>query len=91
VFRRTEINSERAAGWRDSENVCALSDGDRHLGHILRSGGQWKAFDATHLNRRRTGFLALGIFTDRQLAKAAVESSCATGGRAMAAGSFWIS
>lgn len=68
---------DRRPGWRDSRHVCALSDGDRHLGHIVLNAGQWNAFDATHLDDKRSGFRDLGSFASIIGAKAAVEGSCA--------------
>jgi hypothetical protein len=68
---------DRTPGWRDSRHVCALSDGDRHLGHIVLIAGQWCAFDATHLDDKRSGFRDLGTFPSVAVAKAAVEGSCA--------------
>jgi hypothetical protein len=38
---------------------------------------QWNAFDATHLNAKRSGFRYLGTFSSLNLAKAAVEESIA--------------
>ena len=67
---------DRRLGWRDSRHICALSDGDRHLGHIVLEAGQWICFDATHLNDVRTGFKLLGNFPSITVAKAAVEASC---------------
>jgi hypothetical protein len=31
--------------WRDSGHVCALSDGERNIGHVLKIGGRWHVFD----------------------------------------------
>jgi hypothetical protein len=75
---RKAIVRDSTPGWRDSRNVCALSDGDRHLGHIVLKDGQWYCFDATHLNDARNGFKQLGAFPSIHVAKAAVESSCST-------------
>src|ERR1700723_1786491 len=36
--------------WRHSNHICALSDGERHVGHIVKIGGRWHAFDAMHSN-----------------------------------------
>jgi hypothetical protein len=71
------IVRDRTPGWRDSRNVCALSDGDRHLGHVVLKAGLWHAFDATHLDDRRNGFKSLGIFIRNATAKAAVEAGVA--------------
>jgi hypothetical protein len=76
-MRRKQI--DRAAGWRDSNNVCALSDGDRHLGHVVLKARRWNAFDATHLDDKRNGFRYLGAFASLNHAKAAVDSSVASG------------
>jgi hypothetical protein len=66
---RRKIVPGNAPVWRDSETACALIDGSCHLGHILRVARGWRAFDATHLNRTRTGFMELGIFADRESAR----------------------
>jgi hypothetical protein len=77
-MRKKEVVRDRTAGWRDSNNVCALSDGDRHLGHVVLKARQWNAFDATHLDDKRDGFRFLGTFPKVNLAKAAVEESIAS-------------
>jgi hypothetical protein len=61
--------------WSNSRSVCALADGERHFGHILRIGGRWHAFDATRPNDDATGFLFLGCFGTLAAAKASVEQS----------------
>jgi hypothetical protein len=77
-MRRKQVVRDRTPGWRDSSNVCALSDGDRHLGHVVLKARQWNAFDATHLDDQRNGFKDLGMFPSLNLAKAAVEESIAS-------------
>jgi hypothetical protein len=74
-------------GWRNSGEVCALSDGHRHLGHIVLNAGRWTAFDATHPDDSGNGFKHLGTFRTIAGAKAAVESSCAKDSQL---GSAWI-
>jgi hypothetical protein len=66
-------NGLQVAVWTDSETVCCLADEERHLGHIVRAGGNWLAFDATHLNDHGTSFRCLGCCTTITLAKFAVE------------------
>jgi hypothetical protein len=61
--------------WRNSGHICALSDGERHVGHILRIGGRWHAFDAMHSNEAGDGFRSLGTFATVGSAKEAVEQS----------------
>jgi DNA-binding CsgD family transcriptional regulator len=63
--------------WRDSRSICCLVDAERHLGHIVRAGNYWLAFDATHLNERRTGFCPLGFSMNIAAAKRAVELAIA--------------
>lgn len=58
--------------WRESTSVCALADGERHLGHVLKIGGRWHAFDATHFNEESNGFRFLGSFASLNAAKDAV-------------------
>src|SRR5580658_5823720 len=96
-MRTKQIVRDKTPGWSCSNNVCALSDGDRHLGHVVLKARQWNAFDATHLDEKRNGFRYLGTFPSLNLAKAAVELSIAPGDKepllAAAAGSggMWIS
>jgi len=66
-----------AAIWRDSPSVCALADDQRHLGHIVRAGNIWLAFDATHFSGTSSGFCLLGSWTNIALAKCAVELAIA--------------
>jgi hypothetical protein len=61
------------AVWRDSHSVCALADDRRHVGHIVRAGNCWLAFDATHANETGTGFRLVGCWQDVAAAKRAVE------------------
>ena len=69
----------QAPAWRNSAEICALADGERHLGHILQIGGRWYAFDATHLNNGGDGFRDLGSFASIASAKQAVELSSGHG------------
>ena len=66
--------------WRNSRYICALSDAERHLGHLVKTE-QWHAYDATHSNGPSGGFKYLGPFTDLAVAKQAVESAVASSGR----------
>jgi hypothetical protein len=59
--------------WRYSDEICALSDGERHVGHMVKIGGRWHAFDAMHSNDTRDGFRSLGNYTSMDSAKNAVE------------------
>jgi len=75
VTNRT--NLQALPVWRNSTAICALADGERHLGHILEIGGRWYAFDATHSDEKSNGFRNLGSFASRESAKQVVElSSC---------------
>ncbi|HVW08525.1 MAG TPA: hypothetical protein VHC90_08085 [Bryobacteraceae bacterium] len=65
-----------ATAWRISAHICALSDSERHLGHIVKVGMRWHAYDATHSNETGDGFLCLGNFVSMESAKEAVEQSC---------------
>ena len=69
-----------AATWRDSPSVCALADNHRHLGHIVKAGDYWLAFDATHSGGTNCGFCLLGSWTNIALAKCAVELAIADEG-----------
>ena len=64
-----------ALEWRTSAHICALSDGERHVGHIVRVGGRWHAYDAMHSNEKGDGFLSLGTFIAVDAAKEAVEQT----------------
>jgi hypothetical protein len=66
-------NPASALAWRISSHICALSDGERHVGHIVRIGGRWHAYDAMHSNETGDGFLNLGTFAAVESAKGAVE------------------
>jgi len=61
--------------WRNSDHICALSDGERHVGHIVKIGGRWHAFDAMHSNDAGDGFRSLGTFASAGPARDAVEQS----------------
>jgi|SRR5947209_2995984 len=63
--------------WRNSSSICALADRERHLGHVLRVGRQWHAFDATQFNEESNGFRELGSFASLSAAKDAVGQSLA--------------
>ena len=63
----------QAAAWRNSNDICALADGERHLGHIVQIDGRWYAFDATHFNEDSDGFRSLQSFASMASAKEAVE------------------
>jgi hypothetical protein len=65
------------ASWRDSPSVCALADDHRHLGHIVKAGDYWLAFDATHINGTGSGFRLIGSWTNIAIAKSAVELAIA--------------
>jgi len=59
--------------WIDSRSICCLADAERHLGHIVRAGSYWLAFDATHANESGTWFRFLGVCADISAAKRVVE------------------
>jgi hypothetical protein len=59
--------------WRHSVHICALSDGERHVGHIVKIGGRWHAFDAMHSNDNGDGFRSLGTYASESPAKNVVE------------------
>src|SRR5579872_669289 len=72
--------------WRISDNVCALADADRHLGHAIQLEplAPWHAYDATRLNASGDGFRYLGKFGTAADAKTAVEASVSTGSPSLA-------
>jgi hypothetical protein len=61
--------------WFKVAGVCALADSERHLGHAVRKGGAWLAFDTVHANASHDGFLYLGRFKAGVDAQRAIESS----------------
>ena len=61
--------------WYEDIGVCALADSERHLGHAVREGRCWLAWDAVHPNASNTGFKRLGRFKNVSEAKRAIESS----------------
>ena len=64
--------------WCESDHICAIADGDRHLGHgVHAEDGVWHAYDATKLNSNRDGFRYIGQFSTAAEAKAAVENAIA--------------
>ncbi|MDQ1469499.1 MAG: hypothetical protein QOJ99_979 [Bryobacterales bacterium] len=67
-------NEEKRGTWRHSQDVCALADQDRQLGHVVKTDA-WHAFDAVHPNDKGTGFTYLGAFNERNEAKNAVETA----------------
>lgn len=60
--------------WKNSGDVCAYADGERHLGHVVRTGAGWTAFDATHISVCKTAYRALGFFRLLDTAKEVVEA-----------------
>lgn len=65
----------QTAHWRDSRLICCLVDSERHLGHIVKAGDCWIAFDATHSNEDGTGLRSLGCCRDVTAAKRAVQEA----------------
>lgn len=72
-MKTNPIQFQAAPAWRNSPEICALADRERHLGHIVQIGGRWYAFDATHSNEESDGFRNLGSFANLASAKEAVE------------------
>ena len=83
-----EKNDGPVAGWQTAPGVCALSDGERHLGHVILTEGLWTAFDCTKMDAEYPEFLRLGTFVDAEEAMRAVERSVWS--RRMTAGSSAI-
>jgi hypothetical protein len=59
--------------WRDGSHTCALSDSERHLGHLFESEGKWTAFDATRPNRTKTGPKRVGVFDSLEQSRRELE------------------
>jgi hypothetical protein len=60
--------------WRESADVCALTDSERHLGHAIRVDKYWIAYDAIHANPSNKGFRVIGTFPTPAAAKHAIEN-----------------
>ncbi len=67
----------QVAAWRDSDSVCALVDDGRHMGHMVKAGSCWLAYDATRTNESGTGFRLLGSWKEAAAAKFALEEALA--------------
>jgi hypothetical protein len=65
--------TDHPARWRDSPSICALADPERHLGHVVKAGTCWLAFDATHFDGTHTGFRFFGSWMSKASTKQAVE------------------
>jgi hypothetical protein len=70
-----------AAKWYVAVEICALADSERHLGHAVREGSEWLAYDAIHPNAANDGFRFLGSFRTDVDARLAIESSVGVCGR----------
>jgi hypothetical protein len=66
---------ESAPVWRESGDVCALADSERHLGHAVRVDKHWIAYDAMHFNPSNDGFRIIGTFQTIAAAKQVIEDS----------------
>jgi hypothetical protein len=75
LYPATSVLHMAPPEWRISKTVCALADEERHLGHAMRIGRRWHAFDATRPNHDSNGFRLLGTFASIAAAKQAVEQS----------------
>jgi len=72
--------------WCITKTVCALTDDERHLGHIYKIGAKWHAYDATRMNPEGNSFRLVGVFPSFVLAKEGIEQSLAERPRVMVAG-----
>jgi hypothetical protein len=66
-------SARAAAAWWNSQEVCVLSDAERHLGHAIQFHGRWYAFDATRRNTEGTDFAFVGAFGTSDAARRNVE------------------
>jgi hypothetical protein len=73
MLEQARVN--RQPKWRTSSDVCAFTDGERHLGHVVRTDGLWWAFDATSMDDERKSFRLLGSFCSFGAAKETVEQA----------------
>lgn len=72
---RFHFKEDSGLAWQESDDVCALADADRHLGHVIRAGQLWIAYDAMHLNPSGNGFRVIGTFASVGAAKQAIEDN----------------
>lgn len=72
---RQKTDTPGSAVWQVAPGVCALADGERHLGHAFHEGTTWVAYDAVHVNASGDGFLCLGHYQTMDKAKSAIENS----------------
>lgn len=70
-----EVREDSGPGWRESADVCALADSERHLGHAVRAGKVWIAYDGMHINPAGDGFRVIGTFETMAAAKQAIEEN----------------
>ena len=84
--QKLEQSSSSAPIWRESVDTCAFADDERHLGHVIRAGKIWIAYDAVHANPTSNGFRVIGTFASVRAAKEAVERSVEIGWAFEAAG-----
>jgi hypothetical protein len=75
LFSPTDSAAVSRAIWFKVVGVCALADSERHLGHAVRKGGNWLAYDAVHPNAPHDGFLYVGHFKTVIDAQRAIENS----------------
>lgn len=66
---------DSAPCWRESAEICALADAERHLGHAVRAGKFWIAYDGMHINSAGNGFRIIGTFVTLAAAKQAIEDN----------------
>ncbi len=71
---RTVLDPVTGLAWLDSDQVCAICDNERHLGHAVKLH-QWYAYDATRPEPDGDGFAFLGAFPERERAKEAIQQS----------------
>jgi hypothetical protein len=69
----TDSTAREPAPWWNSEEVCILSDEERHLGHAIQFHDRWYAFDATRRNAEGTDFAFIGAFATAEIARRNVE------------------
>jgi hypothetical protein len=79
-------SSRAAAAWWNSQEVCVLSDAERHLGHAIQFHGRWYAFDATRRNTEGTDFAFVGAFGSSDAARRNVEQMALRDRERLAAG-----
>ncbi|MDP9054794.1 MAG: hypothetical protein M3N93_10925 [Acidobacteriota bacterium] len=59
--------------WVPGCDIWCLNDAERYLGHVVRTGRKWLAYDATGTNEKGDNFRLVGEFAEMAQAREALE------------------